>query len=372
MKPTLQSRIRGSVLAQAWGDALGAPFEFAPPDAVKKRTGEPWLGRLHPFAGKKGPHGIWADQAPAGTGTDDARYNYLFMELAVELGRMPADREVARRLLDVYERPGDFFPGSAELAREQFEVWEGVSRGCLGEESPRYRGVPPAVLATRSIGLNYPTLAGLLVLPSAGLLFPGDPEGAYRAAYEADFFAVGYAREATALLAAAQSAALADMSPPVLVDAVLALDPLCLGGYFGDAFIRQKLPPLLARAAGKRAAELAEFLTWDLRHFSVFDPFRALAIAFAALLSHPDDPSLALQVAANQGDLDEEGYWSRYADIDCYAGITGALVGACCGDNALPADVVGQVVAGNKAVYGFDLEETIARFAHLVASRQFH
>ena len=180
------------------------------------------------------------------------------------------------------------------------------------------------MLATRSIGLNYPTLAGLLVLPSAGLLFPGDPEGAYRAAYEADFFAVGYAREATALLAAAQGAA------------------------------------------------LAEFLSWYLRHFSVFDPFRALAIAFAALLSHPDDLSLALQVAANQGDLDEEGYWSRYADIDCYAGITGALVGACCGDNALPADVVEQVVAGNKAVYGFDLEETIARFTRLVASRQFH
>ena len=62
----------------------------------------------------------------------------------------------------------------------------------------------------------------------------------------------------------------------------------------------------------------------------------------------------------------------RYADIDCYAGITGALAGACCGDNALPADVVGQVVAGNKAVYGFDLEETIARFTRLVASRQFH
>ena len=99
---------------------------------LKRRTGEPWLGRLHPFVGKKGPHGIWADQAPAGTGTDDVRYNYLFMELAVELGRMPVAREVARRLLDVYERPKDFFPGSAELAREQFELWEGVSRGWSG------------------------------------------------------------------------------------------------------------------------------------------------------------------------------------------------------------------------------------------------
>ncbi len=54
---------------------------------------------------------MWVDTAPVGTGTDDVRYNYLFMELAVELGRMPSDRELAQRLLDVYERPEDFFPG---------------------------------------------------------------------------------------------------------------------------------------------------------------------------------------------------------------------------------------------------------------------
>lgn len=368
MKATLESRIRGSVFAQALGDALGAPFEFAPADAVEKRTGEKWIGDLYSFEGEIGPHGVWRDETPAGTGTDDVRYNYLFMELAVELGRVPIDREVARRLLDVYERPGEFFPGYDELAQGQFEMWEGVSRGCLGEESSLYPGVPPAALATRSVGLNYPTMAGLLALPSVGLLFAGDLEGAYRAAYRAAFFDVGYAREATALLAAGQAAALGGMGAERLVEEVLALDPLRLGGYFGGPFVGEKLPVLLEKAAGVQGAELAEFLSLALCHFSVFDPYRALAIACAVLLAHLDDPWLALQVAANQGDLDEVGCWRRYADIDCYAGIAGALVGAYCGDGALPAEKVERVVAANRAVYGFDLAATVARFSQLAVA----
>ena len=119
MQATLKSRIRGSVLAQALGDALGAPFEFAPADAVERRTGKKWLAGLYPFEGEKGPHGVWVDIAPMGTGTDDVRYNYLFMELSIELRRMPVGRELAQRLLDVYERPGDFFPNYRFLTFSQ-------------------------------------------------------------------------------------------------------------------------------------------------------------------------------------------------------------------------------------------------------------
>ena len=102
-----------------------------------------------------------------------------------------------------------------------------------------------------------------------------------------------------------------------------------------------------------------------MRYFSVFDPYRALAIACAALLAHPADPWTAPQIAANQGDLAGDGRWRRYADIDCYTGIAGALVGAQCGIGALPAARVEQVLAANRAVYGCDLEQTVARFAAL-------
>ena len=365
----LVNRVRGAVLLQAFGDALGAPFEFADSGAVERETGKDWIDELHAFTGDAGPHGPWVSPAPVGTGTDDVRYSWLFMELAVELGRMPTGHELARCLLDVYERPGDFFPGYEALTQQQFEMWEGVSRGFVGEESSLYPGVSPALLATRSVGLNYPTMAGMLALPFAGLLFPGDPEGAYRAAYEAAYFDMAYAREATSLLAAAQSLALVGVGPVVLVEQGLDLDPLQLGGYFGHPFVVGNMPHILKKSMGKRGRYLADFLSFELRNFSVFDPFRALAITFAVLLSHADDPLLALEVAVNQGDLMEDGSWRRYADIDCYAGIAGTLLGAVRGADHFPAEFFARVVASNRQVYGIDLEASIANFAALIEEK---
>ena len=361
-------RIRGSVLAQAVGDALGAPFEFAPIQNTGHEVNKPniWIDRLCAFTAKEGPHGPWNSPAPIGTGTDDVRYNWLFMELAIELGRAPSDRELARRLLDVYEYPGDFFPGFEVMARGQFEMWEGVSRGRLGETSALSPGIAPAVLATRSVGLNYPTMAGLLAMPAMGLLYPGDPESAYKAAYEAAFFDVAYAREATALMASAQALALGGVGPAELVERVLALDPLQLGGYFGRPYVVDNLPALLQKTQGKKGPELAEDLSYALREFSVFDPYRALAIVFAVLLAHVDEPQRAMQVAVNHYDINEDGAWVRYADIDCYAGIAGSLLGAVYGASAFSDEWFQQVVDSNRLVYGIDIEQCIERFAELV------
>lgn len=355
----IAERVRGALWAQALGDALGAPFEFGS-ERVE------WIDRLHPFTGRVGPHGPWLSPAPVGTGTDDVRYAWLFVALACRLKGMPTAAALAQHFIDLHDRPGDFFPGHPPLARAQFAMWEGVSRGYLGQSSPLYPGVSPGALATRSVGLNYPTIAGMLAMPFAGLLSIGQPERAYCAAYEAAFFDVGYAREATALLAAAQSLAVAGVAPGALVERVLALDPLQLGGYFGPPFVVGHLPSLLERAGGKRGAALAQFLSFELRHVGVFDPYRALAVAFCALLAHADEPLCALQVAANQADLDAEGHWRRYADIDCYGSIAGSLVGAVCGAAALPADAVQQVIDANRRVYGIDIEESAARFARLV------
>ncbi|HCL27088.1 MAG TPA: hypothetical protein DIC52_01460 [Candidatus Latescibacteria bacterium] len=362
MMPQIRERIRGSVLGQAFGDALGAPFEFAPPDAVN------WIEELCAFTGTTSPHGLWVSPAPKGTGTDDVRYNRLFIDLVVELGgRMPDDAELAARLLDVHENPGKYFPGFEEFARGQFGMWEGVCRGCLGQNSAAHPGVPPKILATRSVGLNYPTIAGLLIMPSAGLLYPDDPEKAYQAAYEAAFFDVAYAREATALFAAAQSLALAGVAPADVVRSVLTMDPLHLGGYFGGPFVTENLPTLLDRAHGLRGPELSTWLSSELRQFSVFDPYRALAIVFAALLAHSEEPMMVLQVAANHMDMDAAGAVRRYADIDCYAGFAGALVGTLFGDQVLRPEARAQVLESNRTVYGIDLEQVASRLVDVVA-----
>jgi ADP-ribosylglycohydrolase len=378
MRGDLKSRVRGCVLGAALGDAVGGPFEFGSAERAPAQMGQPWIDGLYPYEIAPSPHGVWGAQPAAGTGTDDTRYNWLFLELAVELGRMPTGRDLAGRFLEIYQGPEALFPGHAALARKQFAHWEGVCRGYLGQTSELYPGLPPDVLLARSLGLNFPILSGLITLTSAGLLFPGRPEDAYQAAFRAAFYDIGYAREAVALLAAAISMALAgDGDPQVLFDRVVALDPLHLGGEFSAPFVKEHLASfssvvgdsrvadngVAANGAGSKAdQEVARALSAAFRSFHPFDPFRTLGVAFLSVLAAGGDALRSILVAANHVGLDERGSPTRYEDIDCYAGIAGAWAGAIGGAEALPAAMVGQVVRSNKAIYGFDLETTVERF----------
>ena len=85
-------------------------------------------------------------------------------------------------------------------------------------------------------------------------------------------------------------------------------------------------------------------------------------------MAHGDDPLGALQVAVNQADLDGAGGWRRYADVDCYASIAGGLLGAVYGTDPVPSESARQVIESNRIVYGFDLEESAARFAALAVT----
>ena len=67
-------------------------------------------------------------------------------------------------------------------------------------------------------------------------------------------------------------------------------------------------------------------------------------------------------MAVNHVSYDEAGNAVRFEDIDCYAGIAGALAGAIHGEESLPADLVAQVIESNKIVHGIDLDETLDRF----------
>ena len=78
---TLESKIRASVLGAAFGDALGAPFEFNRPEWVcPHRLKEMWFDTLD-CTGGNNVFGVWGLNLPAGTGTDDTRYNWLFLDI---------------------------------------------------------------------------------------------------------------------------------------------------------------------------------------------------------------------------------------------------------------------------------------------------
>jgi ADP-ribosylglycohydrolase len=73
--------MRGCVLGAALGDAIGGPFEFGPLERVPEIVGDTWIDGLYPYPGTTGPHGVWPVPAdvdaapPAGTGTEDTRYD---------------------------------------------------------------------------------------------------------------------------------------------------------------------------------------------------------------------------------------------------------------------------------------------------------
>ena len=361
--PTVASRIRGCILGAALGDALGAPFEFQPVEAVVERTGSEWIDALHAFEGSPGAHGVWRSPAPPGTATDDTRYNWVVLELAAELGRPPDAEDLARRCIDVWERPEAYFPTGPEFARDHFAMWEAVGRGVLGEESAQYPGVPPDVLRERSIGLNFPTLIALIALTTYGTLFPGRADEAYRAAFRADFMDVGCAREAVAVLAGAVAALVAGgRGAEEVVREAAEADPYSLGGPFGGPFMKEHLPPLLDKLPSPTSdQQLAEHLSRELSSLHPFDPLKTLAPAFAGVMLSPDDPLRAILIAVNHRAVTVDGSLGALQDIDCYGCVAGALAGAAAGVEAFPEEMLGQVVAANKGVYGIRLDGTADR-----------
>ncbi len=351
------------------GDAIGAPFEFQSVGIAPQVHGRPWIDGLYDSHIDASPHGVWAQPAPAGTGTDDTRYNWLFLELATTLGRMPTPDDMAIRYLEIYEKPDSVFPGQTAFTREQFEHWEGVCHGWLGQTSSRFPGLKPDELFGRRLGLNFPILSGLITLTSAGLLFPGHPEQAYREAFRTAFFDIGYALESVALLAAALSIAIAeDVTAREAFDRSIVLDPLRLGSEWSTPFVQEHLAQALmlldANVDVNLEADtaLADRMSVAFGRYNTFDPFRTLAVAWLSVLASDGDSMRAVLMAVNHVSYDETGIPVRFEDIDCYAGIAGALAGAIHGEEALPADLVAQVIESNKIVHGIDLDDTLNRF----------
>jgi hypothetical protein len=196
----------------------------------------------------------------------------------------------------------------------------------------------------------------MLIHPTIGLFFPGDPERAYRAAWELGFLDLAHAREANGLFAAAL--ALCPGEPRDILRRALAINPFSLGMEFEPPYYVHRLAPLVERApVGAPDHEVARWLSVELRHTHVFDPLRALAVAFVSAIQCEGDASRALRVAVNFHDE------HRFHDIDCHGSITGALVGALFGEHALDARDVALVLDANRDVHGIDLEAVAARAA---------
>lgn len=372
-----QRKFLGSVVGAAVGDAVGAPLEFWDRERIAQHPqGTEWIEDLLPFVGRrKGPLGVWRDDPPKGTATDDTRLNQVFVEAAIKYGKLVNSKLLAAEYVDRYINRDSYYPGYHDLATQQFAFGFVGACGLLDMECPIRPGAPAYVLRSGAGGRGMPSLSGLLAIPTSGLLHPGDPEAAYRHALELAYMDIGYAKDATALLAAMIAAGFDEsLSPRAAIRKGLGVDPFGFGEgrRTGGAVPWHRTMvehishflDLADQAESDRDFVLT--LSREVQDLHPYDPIEILGIAVAACYRADGDPRRAILMAVNDRDLDEKGEFQRFRDIDCTGSVCGALVGALADIDAFPPDWVAATISANREVYGFDLEANAERLYQVI------
>ena len=98
-KNALEDRILGCIVGATIGDAIGGAFEMATAEDLQERLGTDWIDDMYDYpAGAIGAYGVWSNNSPAGTGTDDTRMNHIFIEAVIENRGVINSRLLARHL----------------------------------------------------------------------------------------------------------------------------------------------------------------------------------------------------------------------------------------------------------------------------------
>ncbi|MDH4208984.1 MAG: ADP-ribosylglycohydrolase family protein, partial [Anaerolineae bacterium] len=273
MSEKVYDRILGCMVGSAIGDSFGAVVEFAGVDRVKRTAGSDWVDQFLPFPQEYGTHpaGVWEKAPPRGTGTDDTRYNHVFVECVLRNGGMINSQLLAIEYLERYRDRATFYPRHVDLAEQWLRRVHEKSCAYLGmKELPS--GQPSWVAATQ--GNSFPILWGLISLAFAGLLYVGEPEKAYEKAYELAYYDLAYARDTTAMMAAMVSAALGgQVSGSQMVEIGLNTNPFQFGRRFAEQEIKQ-LIELAKEAEHDRA--LVDAIAAKVRHRHGYDPIDVL------------------------------------------------------------------------------------------------
>ena len=364
MSDELYSRIIGCMVGNTIGDAFGGVVEFRNAEQVEKITGKLWVDEFLPYQKDHGTHplGVWEAGPPRGTGTDDTRNNQIFVECVIRNGGLINSQFLAIEYIERYRDREIFYPRHTDLAERHYRGYYNSSCAYLGMSEAASKN---PLWVTLAKGNSFPVLGGLISLGLAGLLYCKEPEEAYRKAFELDFMDIGYARDATAMMAAMISAALGgNISGREMVEVGLQTDPF---GYGRGRLMANRVRRFLQIADEADSDQmLIDALSPEVSHLHAYDPIDVLGIPMAALYYSDGDPIRTIVMAVNDRDLDENGNLKRLRDVDCTGGVAGALVGALCGIEAFPDDWVTDTLEANKKVYGIDLEENARRFCKML------
>lgn len=300
-------QLRGSLLGQALGDALGFVVEAEPPEVARTYV-EQWLrtGRAAERAHPEFPFGQYSD-----------------------------DTQLARELLRSYRDSGRWAPAAfagriAELFRDQRDV--GAGRGTRSAALRLLGGVPWSEAGTPApyAGNGSAMRAGQL-----GLLF-SDPEAVSQAAREQSRITHLDSRCAAGAVAVARAVSLAASTTPVqparfLGEVARAVEPddkTMAGAILGLQEWASYRPEQAAELVHRRGLDPAHPVWRGISAYVI----PSVIWSLYAFLRSPDDYWESICTAIAVG-----------GDTDTMAAITGAISGARLGASGLPQDLLSRL-----------------------------
>ena len=310
---TANSRAAGALYGLAIGDALGMPTQSLPRALILERYGD-LIDGFHPAP----PDQPLAAGMPAGAITDDTEQALLLAHLVVSSGGLVDGRELAQKLAeweDSMRARGSLDLLGPSTKRAIDELLQGKDI----DETGRYGTTNGAAMRITPIGI---------ATPSTDLELLVDRVVAASAATHN----TGLALAAAAAVAAAVSAGIDGATVPEATDlAIRAATKAAPRGHWvagADVAVRiEWATSLIDTAPGNTPPRpgAVSALLYDLVGTSLASQ-ESVPAAFAVLAASPDDPWLAVRLAASLG-----------GDTDTIAAIAGAVAGACHGEEGFPA-----------------------------------
>lgn len=336
----LFNKIYGSLAGAAIGDAMGGPVEGSAWVKIAATHGR--LTEFLPYGNEGDYHANWGT-AP-GTITDDTRLRNVLVRCIVEGGRAPSRGDFARAITEAYYAAPD---GRAMGFWEEYHL-----KGIYDDEMRIWGG--------QSVNGN------VMMIGPVGLLFPCDPESAFRAAVEVGYLSEGYSVTASGIAAAAVASAMApDATVEGVVESALAASARWrVSGPRMKEWQHHREIGQPVEIAVEKAVALARKPNRDI--WSVRQPlYDALPLPTFSDSAHTVAVALAMFVAA-EGDPRESiiGAVNYGRDCDSYASVAGSIAGAFRG--APPAEWIKTVEEANP---NLDLKWQAARITEVVAAR---
>lgn len=338
----LEDRIRGSLATACVGDALGAPTEQRSISEIR----ELWGGRVESFHASPEDSPYSKGRGPAQI-TDDASQALHLVDAYLENGGTLTPESVATVLLRWSEN-SEYYPRFAGPTTRA-----SIERLRNGED-------PLEVGKAGRLTTEGTSNGSAMRVAPAGLMHPGDPEGAVQ-----DALITCLPTHATNLAIAGASCVAASTAVAMSPDSRL-MDVIGAarwgakeGEELGQKHGREVAGPSVARrldlalelavsADGfdRAVADIAELVGSGL-HVS-----EAVPAALGIFLAADGDPFLSIVGGANAGD-----------DTDTVACIVGGIAGAFRGFGHVPRALYDEMLEANE----LDIEGRLSRFVDLVA-----